>query len=285
MKTKKRKRVQTTHHRVRERRMATEAFLALVLLIVAFSAYYTYNSLNQQQNQTTNPASAQSKAAIVDQLSLTCPNQTFIQTTTNILQQAGYTVDYFPGENVTVEFYRNLPTYGYQIIILRVHAALGPKMSRPLAFFASENYSDSKYVYEQLADQLARVTYDAQNPNTPTYFGIWPEFVRSSMNGRFQNTTIFAMGCDGLYYTDMAAAFIEKGARVFVGWFGPVSASHTDATTAHLLQHFLIEKSKLKQSVQETFEEVGFDPIYKSLLIYYPTEAGEQTIGNIDNKN
>lgn len=103
MKTKKRKRVEITHARVRERRMAAAAFLAVVLLIVAFSAYYTYNSLNQQQIQTTNPASAQSKAAIVDQLSLTYPNQTFTQTATNTLKQAGYSVDYYPGEEVTVE--------------------------------------------------------------------------------------------------------------------------------------------------------------------------------------
>lgn len=258
---------------------------AAALIGVIFTILLINSILNQPSTSQPVGSNSQPKAAIVDQLSLTYPNGTFIQAATAILEQAGYVVDYYPGENVTVEFYRNLPTYGYQIIILRVHAALGPKMSRPLAFFASETYSDSKYVYEQLADQLVRVTYDAQNPDEPSYFGIWPEFVRSSMNERFQNTTIFAMGCDGLFYTDMAQAFIEKGARAFIGWFGPVLASHTDATTARLLQHFLIEKSKLKQSVQETFEEVGFDPVYKSLLIYYPTEAGEQTIGNIKNKN
>jgi len=59
----------------RERRMATAIFLAFILLIVIFSSYFTYNFLNQLQNQTTNPTSSQLKAAIVDHLSLTFPNQ------------------------------------------------------------------------------------------------------------------------------------------------------------------------------------------------------------------
>lgn len=262
------------------KKMDNAAFLALVLIIVIFSAYFVYTNMNQSPNQTTKPKSSQLKAVIVDQLSLTCPNQTFIQTATNILEQANYTVDYYSGGNVTVEFYKKLPMHGYKIIILRVHSALGPNMSRPLAFFTSETYSNTKYVYEQLTDQLVRVTYDTKDPNAPSYFGIWPGFIKTGMNGRFQNTTIFAMGCNGLYYTDMAEAFIEKGARVFTSWFGPVSASHTDTTIAHLLQHFLNENRELKESVQETFKEVGPDPVYNSLLIYYPFEAGDQTIEN-----
>ena len=93
----------------RERRIVTAVFLAFILLIVTVSAYFTYTFLSQPQSQTNNPTS-ELKAAIVDHLSLTAPNQTFIQTATNILKQAGYTVDYYLGEEVTVEFYRNLLT-------------------------------------------------------------------------------------------------------------------------------------------------------------------------------
>jgi hypothetical protein len=268
----------------RERRIATAIFLALILLIVVFSSYFTYNFLNQPQNQTTNPASSQLKAAIVDQLSLTCPNQTFIETATNTLKQAGYTVDYYPGEKVTVEFYRNLPTHGYSIIILRTHSSasgLGgtQRVEVPVVLFTSELYSNTKYVYEQLANQVVQVSYNVPEP--PYYFAIDPSFVTSSTTGKFQNTLVIMMGCEGLDNTFMAEAFVEKGAKVYVGWNQPVSASHTDTATTQLLQHFLIEKLTLKQSVQETFKEVGFDPIYKSLLIYYPFEVGEQTIENI----
>jgi hypothetical protein len=285
MKTEKKHVGTKARTRVRKERERHRAmFLAIIPIIVIFSAYFTYNFLNQPQNQTTNPASSQLKAAIVDQLSLTIPNQTFIETATNTLKQAGYTVDYYPGENVTVEFFRNLPRYEYRIVVLRVHstATSTEKTQGPVTIFTSERYSSSKYVYEQINDQLVSVSFsEDERKRGITYFGIWPGFVTDCMTGRFRNTTIIMMGCQGLENTLMAKAFVEKGARVYIGWSQGVTASHTDTATSRLLRHFFIEKQTLKHAVQETFKEVGFDPTYGSLLIYYPLEAGEQTIENI----
>jgi hypothetical protein len=184
---------------------------------------------------------------------------------------------------VTVEFYRNLPMHGYGLIILRVHSsATNPDRTEdPVTLFTSERCDRSKYVYEQLTDQLALVASSQDEMKEGiTYFGINPPFVTQGMNGKFQSTIIIMMGCEGLDNTLMAEAFVEKGAKVYVSWNQPVSASHTDTATTQLLQHFLIEKLTLEQSVQETFKEVGFDPIYKSQLIYYPLEVGEQTLEN-----
>jgi hypothetical protein len=268
----------------RERRIATAIFLAFILLIVIFSSYFTYNFLNQPQNQTTNPASSQPEAAIVDQLSLTFPNQTFIETATNTLKQAGYTVDYYAGEEVTVEFYRNLPTHGYGLIILRVHSSAAELQGKefvetPIGIFTSESYSQTKYVYEQLTDQLLMASYTMPQP--PYYFGIVPKFVTSSMKGTLQNTIIIMMGCEGLNNTKMAEAFIQKGAKAYIGWKGAVSASHTDTATTRLLQHLITEKQTINQAIDNTMKEVGPDPSYKSVLLYHPSKVGEQTIENI----
>ena len=268
----------------KEGRTVTAIFLVFILLIVVFSSYFTYNFLNQPQNQTTNPTSSQLKAAIIDQLSLTFPNQTFIETATNTLEQAGYTVDYYPGEQVTVEFYRNLPTHGYGLIILRVHstATSTQRTEAPVTLFTSERASPTKYVYEELTDQVVGASFsDEERERGIIYFGISPLFVIRSMKGDFQNSVIIMMGCEGLNNTLMAEAFVEKGAKVYISWNQQVSASHTDTATTQLLQHFLIEKLTLKHSVQETSKEVGFDPAYNSLLIYYPLEVEEQTIENI----
>jgi len=261
--------------RQKQSRIGLAIFLSLILLIVIPSTYYSYNILSRPNSQTI-AHELKPKAAIVDQLSLTFPNQTFIETATNILKQAGYCVDYYPGEAVTVNFYRNLPTHGYKIIILRVHSALGWYGEPPVCLFTSEPYSQDRFIYEQLTDQLTRAYYNVSG-ESKYYFGILPEFVRSSMSGRFEKAIVFMMGCNGLSYIDMAKAFTDKGAKVYIGWYNSVSVSHTDAATIKLLQHYLIEKLTLKQSIQETFKEVEFDP-YKSLLIYYPLEAGEQTI-------
>jgi len=257
----------------RERRIATAIFLVFILLIVIFSSYFTYNSLNQPQNQTTNPASSQLKAAIVDQLSLTFPNQTFIETATNTLKQAGYTVDYYSGDKVTVPFYSDLPAYGYELIVLRVHstAANPDRKDPPVTLFTSERYDQKKYVPQQLTDQLVIVTFSEEDwKRGITYFGINPSFVTGSMIGRFPNTTIIMMGCGGLDNDSMARAFVQKGAKVYIGWNGPITASQTDQTTIILLQKLIQEKQTIKDAVVNTMEEVRADPVYKSVLGYFP---------------
>jgi hypothetical protein len=265
----------------RGRRVTTAIFLVFILLIVIFSSYFAYNFLNQPQNPTTNPASSQLKAAIVDQLSLTFPNQSFIETATNTLEQAGYTVDYYSGEKVTVDLYRNLPTYGYSLIILRGHSALLESGKPPVALFTSEICSRTKYLYEQLTDQLFEGHIGTDFVEGKTYFGIPPKFVTNGMKGEFRNTVVIAMGCNGLTYTDMAQAFIEKGAKAYIGWESSVSASHTDTATTRLLQHLITDKQTTNQAIDNTMKEVGPDPSYKSLLIYYPLEVGDYTIQNI----
>ncbi|MCJ7767042.1 hypothetical protein MUP79_01440 [Candidatus Bathyarchaeota archaeon] len=88
----------------RDRRIATAVFLAVILVSAALSAYFGYTILNPSapadsveptlQFKPENP-NPELKAAIVDQLSLTFPNQAFVEAAANTLKQAGYTVDYY----------------------------------------------------------------------------------------------------------------------------------------------------------------------------------------------
>jgi hypothetical protein len=254
----------------REQRVALAVAVAILISIIFFFGFLINSMLNQPLTSQPVSSTSESKAAIVDHLSLTVPNQTFIQTAINTLEKAGYSVDYYEGERVTVDFYRNLPAHGYGLIVLRVHSALMGGCSPPVALFTSEPASKTKYVYEQLTDQLVGANFRDEET---IYFGIAPLFVKHSMNGRFEDSIIILMGCDGLTYTSMAEAFIEKGAKVYISWSGSVLASHTDLATSRLLQHYLIEKRTLREALIATFKEVGPDPMYKSVLLYYSIEA------------
>jgi hypothetical protein len=277
------------------RRIATAAFLALILLIVVFSAYFSYLILYSSSGNDVLPEptlqfkptepNSELKAAIVDHLSLKMPNETFVQTTVTILTKANYTVDYFSGEKVTVNFYRNLPMGRYKLIILRVHSALDANGKPPLSLFTSEPLDSRKHVNEQLSGQVQGVMFTPYRPGDKAYFGIVPKFIELCVKGQFQNSLIIAMGCDGLRYTDMAQAFIEKGAKAYISWNASVSASHTDQATIILLQQLIVKKQTIKQAVETTMKEVGPDPSYKSVLTYYPLEAGGQTIESIKNAN
>ncbi len=262
--------------------IGTVITIAILIVIVALSSFLIYFSLDASLNQTTdsdrtNNQRFKLKAAIVDHLSLSTPNQSFIEKASTILRQAGYTVDYYSGEEVTVEFYRNLPTYGYSLVILRVHSARG---DTSLSLFTSEQYSTRRYVYEQLDEQITAVGFTPYTEGDPLYFGIGPRFIKLSMKGRFQNTLIVMMGCFGLTYSEMAESFTQKGAKVYISWSGDVLGIRNDPAIACLLQHLILEKQTVEKAVADTEKAFGPSPLDDSVLLYYPLEAGNYTIGS-----
>ena len=236
-------------------------------------------------------APAVPKAAIVDQLSAREPNPSFVQSATATLEQAGYVVDYYPGDQVTVDFYRDLPTHGYKVVIVRGHSAVPRKdlalpadvpqailqrvmdtVGDDALLFTSEPYSETAHLDEQKALRLFPVVYTGDQASD-AYFAITAGFITSSMKGKFDGTTVILMGCSSLSSDRTAAAFVGKGAKAVVGWSDMVSPSHTDATTERLLEHLLTDKLDAQEAVSRTAAEVGPDPSYGSTLLVYPSPA------------
>jgi len=176
-------------------------------------------------------------------------------------------VDYYPGEEVTVDFYRTLPSRGYDLILLRAHSTgriTGEGAgAADVSLFTSERYEPGLYV-EQLTGGLGAATYFAGGEQ---YFGITSDFIRSSMRGEFDGATIVVMGCEGLSNSAAAQALLDRGADAVVGWTGLVSAVHTDTATSNLLQDLVIEDLTLPEAVAQTMDNVGPDPVYGSDLV------------------
>ncbi len=263
---------------IRKKKLIASVFYVFLTLFIAGAIYLAYISLATSGTDPHINPSSKPTAAIVDQLSLTYTNQTFVQTTEKIFEDAGYAVEYIPGENVTVDFFRNLPAYNYSIIVLRVHSGISHEMEQ-ISFFTAEEYSESKYTSDQLALNLGRAKYANTSPDRdPSYFSIPPRFVERAMKGNFNGTTIIMMGCYGLEYPSMAQVFMEKGARVYVGWNGTVSADHTDQAVTILIRNLISQKQTVAQAIENTMKETGPDPNHKSILEYYPLEVAEQTV-------
>ena len=241
----------------------------LVCFIVIFLLPKTGGGLNLSARQ--DPVV---KAAIVDHLSTSWPNAAFVGECTAILAGAGFEVDYYKGEDVTVELYRDLPTHGYKLIILRVHSAYVPKYLS-LAMFTSEPYTKQRYVYEQLRNRVASGYIEPFEEGDPRYLVITDKFVRSSMEGSFDGALIVMMGCRGIKKC-AASAFIEKGAMAYVGWDGLVSARHTDEATIQFLKHLLVERQTIGAAATKAMEDVGRESQYKSTLLFWPTGAAGQ---------
>jgi hypothetical protein len=280
--------VHSGRRKLRKRKSRKRLAYGIIAVAFILACFLVYSSLH----------SSPPKVAIVDQLSAIPgqSNQTFVDACKKIVEESGLTWAYYNGNKVTVNFYRNLPSCGTSLIILRVHSAImrtETGIVSTLGLFTSELYSDAKAgttyrsdIYfdgEYHNDSLFIGYFSGENIR---YFAIGPKFVEERMNGKFQNTVIIMMGCEGLgynitgarvTYTAMAEAFVKKGAKVYIGWDGSVSVNHTDQETLDLLQSLILEK----RTIQGAVDEIAADPTYESELKFYPDGAGNYAIPNL----
>jgi hypothetical protein len=202
---------------------------------------------------------------------LTAPNQEFVDESVSFLRSNGYEVDYFAGESVTVDLYRELPEGDYDILLLRVHSTAevsrGEEDVTSVSLFTGQAYSEEMYREEQLE---GRVGFAQYTEDSPRLFGITAEFVRESMKGNFDDTVVLMMGCQGFINAQGATAFEDRGAAAFIGWDGLVSAQHTDEATALLLRHLVEEGAEPSEAIAQTMASVGPDPDYGSRLVARP---------------
>jgi len=218
-----------------------------------------------------------SKAAIIDQLGKDFPNTEFNETVASLLENNGFNdVSYHRSESVNVTFYKGLAKYNYGVIILRAHSALR-KGETIVDFFTSEEYSENEHVSEQDNGLLTRGYYSWE-PNK-FYFAVTPKFIEN-LEGSFPKSIIIAMGCNSLNETctEMANAFINKGAKAYIGWTGLVDSSHTDSETIKLLKMLLDENQTITDAVSKVSPDWQH---YPSEMKFYPLSAGNLRISDL----
>jgi len=224
----------------------------------------------------------QPKAAIIDQTGLSFPTPDFLAKAEGYLEEAGYVVDRYPPEVVTVDFLRTLPMKGYQLILFQTHATSEVMLegeeerdtdAAPGPFlFTTETYQQQRHIRLQLEDQVraSRLFYE----DSPLLFAVGPKFVRRSMQGTFPGSVIIIGGCQSLAVPDLAEAFLEKGASVVIGWDEMVNLSHNNRAVLRLLERLTEDGLSAQEAVSKTMEEVATDPTYGSSLDLIQRDAG-----------
>lgn len=237
---------------------ASGAATIIVVLIIAFFFIFHHNLQNEP------------KAAIIDQLSSSYltenitryVNETFVENAKALLCQRFSRVDYY-SDNATVEQYSKLASLNYKLIIWRAHSAVDPE--NYVAICSSEKYVPGKYVQytsEQL--KLCNITGDPF-----LYFAITPKFIEECMSGRFEDTVIVFMSCNGLNpnYTKTAETFVNKGVKAFISWNGWIEKPDNDNAISLLLKYLIEDNRTIFKAVQA----VNAIPSYGlSKLDYYP---------------
>jgi hypothetical protein len=249
------------------------------MLILALPGFFLFGSCSAPR-----PLVNDKKAAIIDQLYTLQPNQAFIDKATGILEKSGFQVDIYHGDELTVDFYGRLPTFGHKIIIFRSHSGLqtgtvhqgsGNKPIQRTYLFTNEPYSERAQISQQLSDRLAKVRIDEKHP---WVFGIVADFVGRSMQGQFNRTFVIMMGCSTLKIEDLARSFVERGGSACTGWDASVGLDYVDHATITLLERLISNNISLEAAVRDTMQEKSADPNWGAVLKYYPDTTGSKTL-------
>lgn len=256
-----------------KRRLPWFGWLLIALAIAGIVTFIRIYPIGQPPDNT-----GKLKAAIVDQLSSFRENKAFITNVTSELENYGFEVDLYQGDNITVDFYRGLSGRGYKFIIFRTHSGILQGENQTYlktTLFTNEKYSSVKYVSDQLNDRLFEASIAE---GYPWVFSISPKFVTESMTKKFDHTVIIMMGCAGIYLTDLAEAFIDKGASAYLAWDASVESDYVDRATPYLIGQLCSENATIKEAVNSTMDVIGPDPRYGAELKYYPSGTGDKTV-------
>jgi hypothetical protein len=251
-------------------------FIALVIAgVVVFARVYL-------MGQPSAHNEGKLKAAIVDQLSSFRENEAFITEVTKELEDYGFEVDLYQGDNITVNFYSELPSHGYKLIVFRAHSGILEGENQTYlktTLFTNEEFDWKKHWDDVVHDRLFEASI---GEGYPWVFSISPKFVSESMSAEFDHTVIIMMGCAGIYLTDLAEAFIGKGASAYLAWDASVELDYVDEATPYLIGQLCSEKATIEEAVVSTMVARGPDPKHGAVLKYYPSDypsrIGDKTL-------
>jgi hypothetical protein len=209
------------------------------------------------------------KAAIIDQLNPSQPDPDFIAQATAILQSNGLRVDYWGGDQVTLDLYRRLPGLGYSLIIFRAHAGLlgnGRQVDQKTCLYTNQPYGQTAAMVDQILNRVVKAGVDNEAP----LFGIGADFISHSLQGRLAAPAVIMMGCRSLEKNDLAQAFIGKGAAVYTGWNENLGLFYSEDVTLSLLNKVVSEKLPVASAIKLIMQEKGPDPETGAELRCYP---------------
>jgi hypothetical protein len=257
-------------------RKQTLAIAAIAIIVVSSVSIISFELIK------TSPTFFSMKAVIVDQLALDSPNDTFVNTVTQMLDQSSFNVSY-ARENADVSFFSRLAIDSYGIIILRTHTAMREDQ-KTVDIFTSEEYVNSLHTSEQARGWIVEGIINNTTPQR-NYFAITSDFIKN-IDGDFPKSIIFMMGCWSLKseYEQVAQAFVSKGATVCTGWSDLILPGDTDAETARLIGRML-DGSTVKDAVRDRYStyQGNTGPI-KSYLGYYPLTEGDLRLSDLVNE-
>ena len=260
----------------RKLRIVLVFFLFLTVMLAAIVFYY-HGHIPLLRH-------VERRIVIVDGLSEDVPNASLINRVSSLLSKF-FALSKIDGEELTVNTYREIFMEHYDIYILRVHGGVS-EGGDVVALFTSEPFNESKYV-EERREGLVGVGEPFINPGKKL-FVVSPDFIRRYGSG-LRGSIVMVFSCYSSYRNKLAKAFIDAGAKAYIGWNGPVDTVTNDIALSKLIKYLFVENLTIAQAIRETMKDIimlvekqGFTyPTPLPLLTYYPPNVGDHTIWDL----
>ncbi len=260
------------------RQMSSKVIIISVLVI---SIGITSSILYQDYIQGDSLSQSIRKAAILDQLYDDFPNESFQNKATEYLEAAGYQVDLYTTDEITVDFYKKLPLMNYEFIVLRTHGGPGLE-GGSTTLTTGEKFRENKHLKEILNEQIGasipiiRMTeIKGQSDEVileNSYFDINSKLVDNAMEGRFSDTVLVIGGCSALNSTVLAESFVSRGVSSVVGWNGLVGDRDNDRITLAFLKEVLVNEIEIDDAVDLVMNNYSNSLEKNSILLHYSAE-------------
>ena len=219
----------------------------------------------------------QLRAAIIDQLHDDLPNFKLQDNATKMLEDAGYQVDLYTTKDITVEFYKNLPSKNYHFILIRSHGGEDLSYEYPTRLFTGEKFSKEKHTGEQIygqvgygfpiyEEELEELEESGQDILDKAYFTVGAKMIQDGMVGTFPDSIIIVGGCQSARSPDLMHALMDRGASHVLGWEATIGSDDNDKAMILLLEETLVKQVSLYDAVAKINEELRPDFKYISLL-------------------
>jgi len=216
-----------------------------------------------ESKQTT----TQLRAAIIDQLHNDLPNFELQADAKRMLEDAGYEVDLYTTDEITVDFYKNLPSMNYHFILIRSHGGEDLSYEYPTRLFTGEKFNKEKYTGEQIyrqvgygfpiyGEDLEELKESDQDVFDNAYFTVGTKMVDDGMVGTFPDSIIIVGGCQSARSHDLMESMIRRGADHVLGWDATIESKDNDTAMMWLLEEILVNQVPLYDAVAEINKEM-----------------------------
>ncbi len=223
------------------------------------------------------------KAAIIDQLHNEKPNKNYQQNVTKYLESAGYEVDLYTTDDITVDFYKKLPSLNYEFIVIRTHSLGIGEVEESSSLFTGEIYEVFDHIQEQYSglvghgvpflprevDELGGL--DALKDET--YFVVGSKFIDELMLGTFPKSKIILAGCETTEGNHLVKSLLLRGASEVVGWDGLVSSRQNDEVIMQVLEETLVNGIELEDAVESVMKQYEQKLLTDTALSHYTAGA------------